>query len=312
MSKKLRIAYMGTPDFSVGAFNTLISSGHDVVCVYTQPPRPKGRGQQVQKSAVHLCADKAGIEIRHPLNFKSGHDVQAFIDLKLDIAVVAAYGLILPESILNAPKHGCINIHASLLPRWRGAAPIQRAIMAGDDKSGVTIMQMEKGLDTGPEILKRETKITKTTTAPSLHDDLAQMGAQMIKEVIETLSAENILHSTAQSEQGVTYAHMLKKEEGKIDWSNLTTDIDRQIRALNPWPGTWCETDQGKRLKIIEASICDDVRADDTGMILERGIIACGHNTTLQLLRVQPENKKPMDIASAINGGYLSRGTCLR
>lgn len=303
---------MGTPAFSVGALTALINSEHDVVCVYTQPPRPKGRGQQVQKSAVHLCAENAGIEVRHPLNFKNSQDVQDFADLNLDIAVVAAYGLILPVSILNAPKYGCINIHASLLPRWRGAAPIQRAIMAGDDKSGVTIMQMEKGLDTGPEILKRETQITDSTTATTLHDDLAQLGAQMICEVIEKLSTDGRLDSTAQKDVGVTYAHMLKKEEGRIEWSNPAIEIDRQIRALNPWPGTWCETDQGSRLKIIEATLIDVEQGDDIGTVLDKGIVVCGGNTALHLRRVQPENKKAMDISSALNGGYLNKGVRLK
>jgi len=312
MRKKLRIAYMGTPDFSVVALKTLMDCEHDLVCVYTQPPRPKGRGQQVQKSAVHLCAEEAGIEVRYPLHFKNLEDIQNFLDLNLDIAVVAAYGLILPESILKAPKHGCINIHASLLPRWRGAAPIQRAIMAGDKKSGVTIMQMEKGLDTGPEILKRDVEVTDKTTASMLHDDLAQMGAQMIAEVIKTLAQEGCLTSAAQDSDGVTYAHMLKKEEGKIDWLQTAIKIDRQIRALNPWPGTWCDTEQNKRLKVVEATIIDDIFSYDTGSVLDRGVVVCGDKKGIQLIRVQPENKKTMDVTSAINGGYLNIGKRLK
>ena len=310
-SKKLRIAFMGTPDFSVGALQRLIDSEHDVVCVYSQPPRPKGRGQQVQKSPVQLCAEAAGIEVRYPINFKDERDVQDFKGLDLDIAVVAAYGLILPMSILEAPKHGCINIHASLLPRWRGAAPIQRAIMDGDTKSGVTIMQMEKGLDTGPEISKEELEINSDTTAQSLHDGLSALGADMIIDVIDKLDAEGALKSEPQAEKGVTYAHMLKKSEGKVDWSRSALEIDRQVRALTPWPGTWCETSSGKRLKILNVALDDGVQNGQAGEILEGGIIVCGDNSTLQLVTVQPENKKPMDVQAAINGGHLKGGEFL-
>jgi methionyl-tRNA formyltransferase len=310
-SKKLRIAFMGTPDFSVGALQRLIDSEHDVVCVYSQPPRPKGRGQKVQKSPIQLCAENAGIEIRYPVDFKDQKDVQEFDDLDLDIAVVAAYGLILPLNILDAPKYGCINIHASLLPRWRGAAPIQRAIMAGDEKSGVTIMQMEKGLDTGPEILKETLDITSETTAQSLHDGLSALGADMIIDVINMLSQKSELRSVAQSEEGVTYAHMLEKSEGKIDWNKSAIEIDRQIRALNPWPGTWCETQAGKRMKILKATLLDVEQNGRAGEIIDGGIIVCGDENALQLVSVQPENKKPMDVKAALNGGYLKVGDIL-
>lgn len=311
MSKKLRIAFMGTPDFSVGALQALIDSQHDVVSVYSQPPRPKGRGQQVQKSPVHRCAEENGIEVRTPLNFKENADVTAFEELDLDVAVVAAYGLILPISILNAPKHGCINIHASLLPRWRGAAPIQRAIIEGDKKSGVTIMQMEKGLDTGPEISKESIEITSDTTAQSLHDALSDLGAQMIIKDIDRLAQEGVLSSTAQSEEGVTYAHMLKKEEGRIDWNKSAQEIDRQIRALTPWPGTWCETQDGKRLKVLEAVLAEASSNEQAGTILDDGVIACDEGS-LSLVHVQPENKKPMDVKAALNGGYLAVGERLK
>ena len=302
---------MGTPDFSVGALRALINSQHDVVCVYSQPPRPKGRGQQVQKSPVHLCAEENGIEVRTPLNFKDNVDVSAFADLDLDVAVVAAYGLILPESILNAPTHGCINIHASLLPRWRGAAPIQRAIMAGDTESGVTIMQMERGLDTGPEISKESVEITFDPTAQSLHDALSDLGAQMIVKDIDSLAEQGTLSSTVQSEEGVIYAHMLRKEEGRIDWNKSAEEIDRQIRALTPWPGTWCETHVGKRLKVLEAVLIEESGNKQAGTILNDGMINCGEGV-LSLLRVQPENKKPMDVKAALNGGYLLVGECLQ
>ena len=311
MSNNLRIAFMGTPDFSVGALQALIESRHDVVCVYTQPPRPKGRGQQVQKSAVHECAETHDIDVRYPLNFKSADDVKAFEDLELDVAVVAAYGLILPESILNAPKYGCINIHASLLPRWRGAAPIQRAIMAGDDESGVTIMQMEKGLDTGPEISKEKVIIESDMTATQLHDELADCGAKMIVKVIDQLAEEEGLKSTPQSEEGVTYAHMLRKEEGLIDWSKDACDIDRQIRALNPWPGTWCHLPSGKRLKIKQATLVRQMQEGAVGSLNDQGLVICGDCFGIQLQEIQPENKKPMDVKAALNGGYISVGDIL-
>ena len=309
--KKFRIAFMGTPDFSVRALQRLIDSDHEVVCVYSQPPRPKGRGQQVQKSPVQICAEAADIEVRYPVNFKDGNYVQNFKDLDLDIAVVAAYGLILPVSILEAPKHGCINIHASLLPRWRGAAPIQRAIMAGDTQSGVTIMQMEKGLDTGPEISKEALDITGNTTAQSLHDGLSSLGADMVIAVIDQLVEQGALTSTTQSEEGVTYAHMLKKSEGKIDWSQSAIEIDRQIRALTPWPGTWCETSTGKRLKVLQVELVDEIKDGGIGEIIDGGLIVCGDQKALQLITVQPENKKSMDVQAALNGGYLKVGEFL-
>ena len=309
--KDLRIAFMGTPDFSVNALQRLIDSEHNIVCVYTQPPRPKGRGQQVKKSPVQICAEEAGIEVRYPINFKDEKDVQDFRNLNLDIAVVAAYGLILPVSILEEPKYGCINIHASLLPRWRGAAPIQRAIMAGDKQSGVTIMQMEKGLDTGPEILKKALLLSESTTAQSLHDDLSSLGAGMVLDVLNDLMSEGHLNADIQSSEGVTYASMLEKSEGRIDWSKNAIQIDRQIRALNPWPGTWCETMEGKRLKILKANIVTDQYDGNEGEIIDGGIIISGDQKGLKLLTVQPENKKPMDIKAALNGGYLKAGESL-
>lgn len=311
ISKPLRIAFMGTPDFSVGSLQALIDSTHDVVCVYSQPPRPKGRGQQVKKSPVQLCAEAAGIEVRYPINFKDDKEVQDFRNLNLDIAVVAAYGLILPISVLEAPKYGCINIHASLLPRWRGAAPIQRSIMAGDTQTGVTIMQMEKGLDTGPEISKEAIDITSETTAQTLHDGLASLGADMIVEVIDRLANKGNIASIPQAEEGVTYAHMLEKSEGKIDWSKTAIEIDRQIRALNPWPGTWCEGQEGKRMKILSARPLSELGEGQAGIINTDGHIVCGDKGIMELISVQPENKKPMDVKAAINGGYLKVGDML-
>jgi methionyl-tRNA formyltransferase len=309
MSKILRIAFMGTPDFSVPALKALISSRHKVVCVYSQPPRPKGRGQHIQESPVHEAAKAAGIEVRTPLNFKKDEDIAAFMALELDVAVVAAYGLILPKQILDAPVHGCLNIHASLLPRWRGAAPIQRAILEGDTETGITIMQMDVGLDTGPMIKKKSVMIRPSTTAQSLHDMLSAVGSSMIVDVIGTLADKGILEATPQPEEGFTYAKMLKKEEGKIDWSKPAAFVDRQIRAFNPWPGTWCESGKGRRLKILEA-IPMPFRAEAAaGTILDDdGVVVCGDGATIKLETVQPESKNPMNVSNAYSGGYLKAG----
>lgn len=311
MTNSLRIAFMGTPDFSVPALRNLIASRHEIVCVYSQPPRPKGRGQQVQESSVHQCALEHGIAVRTPVNFKRDEDVAAFMALELDVAVVAAYGLILPKIILDAPKYGCLNIHASLLPRWRGAAPIHRAILEGDSETGITIMQMDEGLDTGPMIAKRAVAIRETTTATSLHDMLSAVGSTMIEDVMDRLAEEGNLESVVQPEEGVTYAKMLKKEEGRIDWAKPAAVIDRQIRALNLWPGTWTEAEGGKRLKILEAHVSQLADMAATGSVSDGGIIACGDHTALRVTKVQPENKKSMDIVAAMNGGYLKSGSLL-
>ena len=308
MSDILRIAFMGTPDFSVPALKALLSTRHKIVCVYSQPPRPKGRGQQVQESPVHAAAVEAGIPVRTPLNFKKDSDLAEFMALELDVAIVAAYGLILPKAILDAPKYGCINIHASLLPRWRGAAPIQRSILEGDAETGITIMQMDEGLDTGAMISKKAVAIRATTTTSSLHDMLSAIGSSMIGDVIEDLATNGKLDMTAQPEEGSTYARMLKKEEGKIDWSRTAQQIDRQIRALNPWPGSWAEDDKGRRLKIIEATILPETHTHDAGTILDDAIVVCGEGTTLRLDTVQPENKKPMGARDAARGGYIVSG----
>lgn len=308
-TKPLRIVFMGTPDFSVPALEALAKAGHEVVCVYTQPPRPAGRGHKIQKSAVHQKADTLNIPVRTPEKLKKNETEQeAFADLKADVAVVAAYGLILPQEILDAPKHGCLNIHASLLPRWRGAAPIHRAILAGDDKSGVCIMQMEAGLDTGPVLKVEETPITATTTAQTLHDTLSDMGARMICDVVDHIADGTPYPPTPQTENGVTYAHMLTKDEGKIDWSKPATDIERQLRALTPWPGVWFDYNN-TRFKILAASVAQGSGA--AGTVLDKKLtIACGDGA-LRLETVQPAGRKAMDGASVINGNMIKVGDCL-
>ena len=281
----LRIIFMGTPDFAVPALRALISSSHEVIAVYSQPPRPKGRGYEVEKSPVHLTADEHNIPVYHPINFKADEDKETFKNLNADIAVVAAYGLILPKAILEAPKYGCLNIHASLLPRWRGASPIQHAIWKGDTQSGVTIMQMERGLDTGPMILKGETDITETTTAQDLHDSLSEIGGDLIVQVLDQVDKIGLPETEQQDDSLSNYAPMLKKEDGQIDPSQDIKDIDQQIRALNPWPGTFTQGLKG-RVKILKAHIEGDQLVFDL---------------------VQPDGKKPMDLQSAINGGYLDK-----
>ena len=313
MSKSLRIIFMGTPEFSVGALKALHQSRHHVVCVYSQPPRPKGRGHQIQKSPVHFAADDMGVDVRTPLNFKNLDDVAAFAALNADVAVVAAYGLILPLSILSAPKYGCINIHASLLPRWRGAAPIHRSIMAGDTETGITIMQMDVGLDTGPMIAIEKIKINDKTTTPSLHDELSHMGARMIVPVMDELADKGSLQKTPQPDDGMTYAAMLKKEEGHIDWNLPASQIDRTIRALNPWPSTYTFNQKNQRIKILSASTVSDKFQNPAGFVLnDDGVVVCGDGYALKLDMVQPENKKPMTFKDALRGGYCIVGEILK
>ena len=307
MNKPLRIAFMGTPDFAVPALAALHKGSHEVVCIYTQPPRPKGRGHKVQPSPVHIYADEHDIPVLHPKSLKKLPEQEEFAAHNLDVAVVAAYGLILPKAILDAPKYGCINIHASLLPRWRGASPIQHAIWKGDALTGVTLMQMDEGLDTGPQIMERPVEIRATTTAQSLDDELAALGGVMIEEAIEKLAAQGYLHSTPQDDSQSCYAPLLKKEDGKIDWRQTAAQIDAQIRALNPWPGTYTSD-----FKIKEAALTDQKTDKSAGTILDKkGHIACGEGTVLQLKSLQPAGKKPMDFASALNGGYLEIGQLL-
>lgn len=301
---------MGTPDFALAALKAICEAGYDVPCIYSQPPRPKGRGQQVQPSPVHAFALEHGIAAFTPNTLKKLEAQAEFAAQNLDVAVVAAYGLILPKAVLDAPRLGCINIHASLLPRWRGASPIQRAIWAGDTQSGVTLMQMDEGLDTGPEIMKEALDLSPQTTAASLHDALAGLGGEMIVKALDRL-AETGQHlpSMAQDDAGVTYAALLKKEDGRVDWSQSAEAIDRQIRALNPWPGVWTETG-GKRLKILSAAPEDCAQGPMESAILldASGRVSCGGGGALKLLRLQPENAKAMDAASAINGGYMRIG----
>lgn len=307
MGRPLRVIFMGTPDFAAVSLRALIGSEHDVVAVYSQPPRPKGRGHKVQKSPVHVLADEHDIKVYTPKSLKTPEAQEEFEALDADVAIVAAYGLLLPVAVLKATKSGCLNIHGSLLPRWRGASPIQRAIWAGDDKSGVTIMQMDKGLDTGGMILKKEIELTDDMTATMLHDCLADMGADMTLEVLQDLAENGAVSAEQQNGDLATYAHLLKKSDGLVDWSQSADEIDRQVRALNPWPGVWAEI-QGKRFKIHSVNMLEsgNINAQPGQVIDKNGAIACGKQSALRILMLQPEGKKPMEFSAALNGGYIS------
>jgi methionyl-tRNA formyltransferase len=302
-----RIAYMGTPDFSVAALAALIAAGHEVACVYSQPPRPAGRGKKDRPSPVHEFAAERGIEVRHPETLRDEAEQAAFAALDLDLAVVAAYGLILPKAILEAPRHGCLNIHASLLPRWRGAAPIQRAILAGDRISGVTIMRMDEGLDTGPMLLRESVTIGPKTNAGRLHDDLAAMGARMIVEALAKLEAGKI-EETPQPDEGVTYAAKIDKAETRIDWARPAAEIERQLRAFAPLPGAWFELN-GERIRALAGSAVSD--RGKPGEALDDSLtVACGEGA-IRLELVQRAGKGAMDTAAFLRGRAVPKGTLL-
>lgn len=309
VSHPLRIIFMGTPEFAVPALDAILCAGHDVVAVYTRAPKPKGRGGHVQKSPVHDAADVHGIPVFTPLSFrKSVAAEDEFISLNADVAVVAAYGLILTPRVLDAPKHGCLNIHASLLPRWRGASPIHRAIWAGDTHTGVTIMQMEAGLDTGGMISVDQVEIGRHTT-PTMTETLAKMGARLIVRTLDDVVLNSHVHATPQPETGVTLAPMLNREDGAIDWAQTAAQVDAQVRALDPWPGTYTHSQAGDVIKILSAVPVSNSTSEQPGTILDRvGHIACGHGTVLHVTQIQTPTGKKMDIAAAINGGLVHIG----
>ncbi|MDW4550239.1 methionyl-tRNA formyltransferase [Defluviimonas sp. D31] len=290
----MRVVFMGTPEFSVAALEA-VHAAHEVVCVYTQPPRPAGRGKKDRPSPVQARAEALGLTLRHPVNLK-GADAQAeFAALRADVAVVVAYGLILPQAVLDAPAQGCLNIHASLLPRWRGAAPIHRAIMAGDAETGVCIMRMEAGLDTGPVLLCERTAIGPEETTAELHDRLSAMGARAIVEALarlETLVAE------PQPTAGVTYAAKIDKAEARVDWTRAAVEVDRQIRGLSPFPGAWCEI-AGERVKLLRSRLA--AGAGVPGAVLSGFTVACGTGA-VEVLEAQREGKKPMPAAEILRG----------
>lgn len=301
----MRIIFMGTPDFSVPVLDALVAADHEIAAVYCQPPRPAGRGKKDRPTPVQARAEALGLEVRHPVSLKTDKTLADFAALNADIAVVVAYGLILPQAILDAPSKGCLNIHASLLPRWRGAAPIHRAIMAGDRDTGVCIMQMEAGLDTGPVLMRRETVIGDSETTAQLHDRLSEMGAAAI---VETLDDLRNLSAVVQSLEGVTYASKIDKAEARIDWARPAVEIDRLIRGLSPFPGAWFEHG-GNRVKALGSSLSEG--SGKAGEVLDNGLrIACGTGA-IQLTRLQRAGKAAQDVDVFQSGAQIAVGTVL-
>jgi methionyl-tRNA formyltransferase len=299
----MRLAFMGTPDFSVPTLAALIEAGHAVVCVYSQPARPKGRGYTEEPSPVAKFATARGIEVRTPVSLKKAEEQAAFAALNLDAAVVVAYGLLLPKAILDAPRLGCFNLHGSLLPRWRGAAPLQRAIMAGDDVTGVMAMRMDEGLDTGPVLLSAATAIGRKTFG-ALHDELSNAGAKLMAQAMALLDAGEA-KETAQAEAGATYAKKILKEETRIDWNKTAAEIDCLIRALSPAPAAWCEA-KGERLKILFAEPAED--AGEPGEMLDDAMtVACGKGA-LRLVRLQRAGRGVVSAADFLRGFTLKKG----
>jgi methionyl-tRNA formyltransferase len=306
----LRIIFMGSPDFSVTMLDALLATRHEIVCVYSQPPRPAGRGKSDRKTPVHQAAEQAGIDIRTPRSLKKQAEQDAFAALNADLAIIVAYGLILPQPVLDAPRLGCVNLHASLLPRWRGAAPIQRAIMAGDTVTGIQAMQMDAGLDTGDILFTEETPITPNDTAATLHDRLADLGAGILPPVIDAL-AEGTAKPEKQSEHGATYASKLDAGDQKIDWSRPASEVDAQIRGLSPFPGArfdWTPdgTDQPVRLKPL-MSTCEDGSGPPGKLLDDQMLVACGTGA-VRITRLQRPGKGPMDAADFLRGTRIDRG----
>ena len=300
----MRIAFMGTPDFAVPSLLALAEAGHDIVAVYSQPPRPAGRGQKERPSPVQAVAEQHGWPVHTPSTLKNEDEQVAFRALALDVAVVVAYGLILPKAVLEAPLCGCLNVHASLLPRWRGAAPIQRAILAGDATSGVTIMVMDEGLDTGAMLLQESVPITAETTGESLHDELAALGGQLIVKALQGGHGT----SEEQPEEGVTYADKLRREEARLDWQRDAAELERQVRAFFPWPGAYFESG-GERIKVLAAEMTAD--SGPPGEVLDDNLtVACAQGA-LRPLRVQRAGKAPMDTAALLRGFAIPPGTQL-
>jgi methionyl-tRNA formyltransferase len=304
---RLRLAVMGTPDFAVPTLDALVNDGHEIACVYAQPARPAGRGQKPRPSPMEAWARDHSLDVRTPASLKDPAEHQAFRDLGLDAAVVAAYGLILPKPILEAPRLGCLNVHASLLPRWRGAAPIQRAILEGDAETGVTIMQMEAGLDTGPMLLVEETPIRPDDTGRSLHDRLAEIGAWLILRALDGVAA-GTLKPTPQPSDGVTYAKKLERDEARLDWSRPASRLARQVRAFDPWPGAFFDH-QGERIKVWAAEPVDGGGAPGT-VLDDRPAVACGDGA-LQLTRLQRAGGKAMGAEAFLRGYPIPKGTSL-
>ncbi|QIL02233.1 methionyl-tRNA formyltransferase [Sphingomonas sinipercae] len=299
----MRIVFMGSPDFAVPSLDALVAAGHEVTCVYTQPPRPAGRGKGERKTAVHERAEALGIEVRCPKSLRNEEEQARFAALEAELAVVAAYGLILPKAVLDAPRDGCVNVHASLLPRWRGAAPIQRSILAGDAETGVTIMQMEEGLDTGPMLLKRETPVDGKT-AGELTGELARIGAAALVAWLDDPAP-----GETQPEDGVTYAKKIDKAEARIEWSRSAEEIERQVRAFAPSPGAWFEAN-GDRVKLLAAAVGQDASGTPGEVLDECLNVACGSGY-IRPLKVQRAGKGAMTAGELLRGFAIPKGTML-
>lgn len=301
----MRIVFMGTPEFAVPVLQALVDAAHEVVCVYTQPPRPGGRrGRELTPTPVHQRAADLGIEVRYPTSLKSAGEQAAFAALEADLAVVAAYGLILPQAVLDAPVNGCLNVHASILPHWRGAAPIHRAVMAGDAVTGVTIMRMEAGLDTGPMLAFARTPIEDKTTG-ELTEELAEMGAQLMVGTLIDLKA---LHPLPQDDAEATYASKIDKAEARIDWSMPAEKVVRQVHGLSPFPGAWFEID-GQRVKLLRAVLIEGSGAP--GEVLDaRLAIACGEGA-IRPVELQRAGKPRMDLDTFLRGNAVAAGAML-
>jgi len=300
----MRIIFMGTPEFSVGTLDALHEAGHEIVCVYTQPPRPAGRGKQLQPSPVHRRAEALGIPVRHPLTLRDTDALADFLALDADVAVVVAYGLILPQPVLDAPRLGCINVHASLLPRWRGAAPIQRAILAGDQVTGITIMRMQAGLDTGPMLTKARVPVEDKTSG-ELHAELAEVGARLL---VDTLAGIEQLRPEEQNGLEANYAAKIDKAEARIDFTRSAELIEREVRAFAPFPGSWLELD-GERIKVLKAHVIGVNGAPGT-VLDDQFTIACG-DAAIRPAVVQRAGKPAMAVAEFLRGKRVAAGTVL-
>ena len=301
----MRLIFMGSPAFSVPLLEALVAAGHEIVAVYTQPPRPAGRGKKQRPCPVHARALALTLDVRHPASLKEAEEQAAFSEFRADAAVVVAYGLLLPQELLDAPAHGCLNIHASLLPRWRGAAPIHRAIMAGDRETGICIMQMEAGLDTGPVLYQETISIAPDETTAALHDRLSDLGARSIVQSLKDLSQ---LQARPQSSVGICYAQKIDKSEAQIDWSLPAEILDRQIRGLSPFPGAWAML-RGERVKFLGSALisCEQPLAS-AGTVLDDDLgIACGSGA-LRITRLQRAGKSAQSSADFLRGTSVIAG----
>ncbi|RUW24027.1 methionyl-tRNA formyltransferase [Mesorhizobium sp. M4B.F.Ca.ET.215.01.1.1] len=308
----LRVIFMGTPEFSVPTLRAIAEAGHEIVAVYTQPPRAAGRrGLELTPSPVQREAERLGVEVRTPTSLKGEAEQQAFAALRADVAVVVAYGLLLPKAVLEGARLGCLNGHASLLPRWRGAAPIQRAIMAGDAETGMMVMRMEEGLDTGPVALLEKCAIEPDMTAGELHDRLMAQGASLMVEALAQLGI-NYLTFAQQATVGVTYARKIDKSETRVDWTRPAGEVHNHIRGLSPFPGAWCEVDIGgrmERLKLLRSTLSDGV-GESGGILDDRLTVACGSGA-VRLVEVQRAGGKPAAAQEFLRGAKIEKGTKL-